>query len=70
VNVTPRGEGALLVRVDPRGWFANVELEELERVSPETDLRIFPDDNSNQPASNLYRGLRSASGVYTFEWTP
>jgi hypothetical protein len=70
VNVTPRGTGALLVRIDPRGWFANVELGELEPVSPETDLRRFPDDNSNQPASNLYRGLRSASGVYTFEWMP
>ena len=70
VNVTPRGTGSLLVRIDPRGWFANVELGELDLVSPETDLRRFPDDNSNQPASNLYRGLRSASGVYTFEWVP
>jgi hypothetical protein len=70
IDVTPRGTGALLVRVDPRGWFANVELEELDRVSPDTDLRRFPDDNSNQPATNLYRGLRSASGVYTFEWLP
>lgn len=70
VDVTPRGAGALVVRIDPRGWFANVELEELERVSPETDLRRFPDDNSNQPASNLYRGLRSSTGVYTFEWMP
>jgi hypothetical protein len=69
-SVTPRGSGALLLRIDPRGWFANVELAELEQVSAETDLRRFPDDNSNQPATNLYRGLRSASGVYTFEWTP
>jgi hypothetical protein len=69
-NVTPHGTGALLVRVDPRGWFSNVELGELEQVSAETDLRRFPDDNSNQPATNLYRGLRSASGVYTFEWMP
>lgn len=70
VNITPRGTGSLLVRVDPRGWFANVELGELEPVSAESDLRRIPDDDSNQPASNLYRGLRSASGVYTFEWLP
>jgi hypothetical protein len=70
VDVTPRGTGALLVRVDPRGWFSNVELAELEPVSPESDLRIFPDDNGNQPASNLYQGLRKGSGVYTFEWMP
>lgn len=70
IDVTPHGAGALLVRVDPRGWFSNVELGELEQVSPDTDLRRFPDDNSSQPARNLYRGLRSASGVYTFAWLP
>lgn len=69
-NVTPHATGSLLVRIDPRGWFSNVELGELEQVTPESDLRRFPDDNSSQPATNLYRGLRSASGVYTFEWMP
>jgi len=70
VALTPRNTGALVVRVDPRAWFANVELGELEPVSPDSDLRIIPDDSSNQPATNLYRGLRAASGVYSFEWIP
>jgi hypothetical protein len=70
VDVTPRGTGSLLVRVDPRGWFANVEFGELEPVTPESDLRRFPDDNESQPASNLYRGLHAGSGVYTFLWMP
>lgn len=71
VSVTPRDTGALLVRVDPRGWFSNVELAELEPVSPDTDLRRFADaPNVNQPSTNLYAGLRSAGGVYTFEWIP
>lgn len=70
VNITPRSTGALLVRVDPRRWFDNVELGELD-ILPETDLRRFPDDDSNQPASNLLGGLQAASsGVYTFEWMP
>lgn len=70
VNVTPRSTGSLLVRVDPRRWFANVELGELE-ILPETDLRRIPDDRSNQPATNLYIGVRSASsGAYSFEWMP
>jgi hypothetical protein len=71
VSVTPHDTGSLLVRVDPRGWFANVDFGELEPVSKESDLRRFPDDNSTQPSLNLYLGLRSASsGVYTFEWLP
>lgn len=70
ISITPRDTGALLVRVDPRGWFANVELGELEKVSAESDLRRFPAENTGQPATNLYRGLRSASGVYSFEWLP
>lgn len=68
VSIRPRAEGALLVRVDPRGWFSNVEMGELERVSPDSDLRRFPAENAGQPATNLYRGLRSSAGVYTFEW--
>jgi hypothetical protein len=70
-SITPRESGSLLLRVDPRRWFANVELGELEPVSAGSDLRFFADaPNVNQPSTNLYSGLRSASGVYTFEWIP
>lgn len=68
VSLTPDDQGTLVVRVDPRAWFANVELAELPPVSPTSDLRVFPDDGSIQPATNLYRGLRAASGVYRMEW--
>ncbi len=71
VSVTPTDGGSLVVRVDPRVWFANVELGELTPVSPESDLRRIPDDSVSQPATNLYAGLRSASaGAYRFEWLP
>lgn len=70
VDITPRGTGALLVRVDPREWFGNVDFGELE-VMAETDLRRFSDDESNQAARNLFIGVRSASsGAYRFEWLP
>jgi hypothetical protein len=68
VSITPSEGGSLIVHVDPRGWFANAELGDLPRVSPTSDLRRFSDDSSDQPSENLYRGLRSSSGVYHFEW--
>lgn len=70
VSITPENGGSLVVRVDPRGWFANVELGDLERVSPESDLRDIPDDSDSQPGANLFSGLRAATGVYRFEWLP
>jgi hypothetical protein len=70
VSITPAQRGALVVRVDPRAWFANVELAELEPVSPGSDLHFFRDESTGQPATNLYRGLRAATGVYRFEWIP
>jgi hypothetical protein len=68
VDVTPRKGGALLVRVDPRRWFANVDFGELETVSKESDLVRFSDESTGQAATNLYRGLRASTGVYTFRW--
>lgn len=70
VSITPSDGGALVVRVDPRQWFKNVDLSELEPVAPESDLCRIPDDASTQPAVNLYRGLRGAVGVYRFDWIP
>lgn len=70
VSITPTDGGSLVVRVDPRGWFANVELAELTPVSPGSDLRRIPDDSESQPSLNLFNGLRAASGVYRFEWLP
>ncbi len=72
-SITPTEGGSLVVRVDPRPWFANVDFgdDALTPVSPESDLRRIPDDSESQPALNLYTGLRSATlGAYRFEWIP
>lgn len=69
-SITPTDGGSLVLRVDPRAWFANVELGELSPVTPESDLRIVPDDSDTQPSRNLFIGLRAAAGVYRFEWRP
>lgn len=67
-SITPENGGALVVRIDPRAWFRNVELAELEPVSKDTDLRRIPDELDPAPAYNFYVGLRAADGPYRFEW--
>ena len=68
VDVTPSDGGALVLRVDPRAWFDNVDFGELDPVTAGSDLLRFPDETTGQPATNFYRGLRASSGVYTFQW--
>lgn len=70
VNVTPQSGGSLVVRADPRGWFANVDLGALAPVTATSDLRRFADDSSDEASANLFAGLRAAEGVYTFAWHP
>lgn len=67
-DITPSQGGALVLRVDPRGWFANVDLSELPPVTPDSDLHRFSDDNTDQPSTNFYLGVRAATGVYSFEF--
>lgn len=68
VNLTPSAGGALLLRVDPAGWFGNVEFSELERIVDEPPLYAFRDDGEDQPSQNLYAGVRANAGVYTISW--
>lgn len=67
-SVLPRAGGALVLRIDPRGWFANVDFADVPRASPSADLRVFPDESIGQGATNLYRGVRATTSVYSFEW--
>jgi hypothetical protein len=57
--------GTLVLRIDPRGLFANVEFSELENEGTEDAPSYrFDDAMSNQPSIALFNGLRSRSGVY------
>ena len=69
-HIRPSHNGALVVRVDPRVWFSNVEFGELEPTAPGSDLRRIPDDSESQPAANFYNGVRAASDGYRFFWNP
>lgn len=60
--------GSLLLRVDPRPWFTNVDFSQLERVTDEPPLYQFRDDSTGEPERALYDGFRARLGVYNFEW--
>jgi len=68
IDVTPRAGGRLVVRINPRGWFANVEFSKLAKVSDQPPLYRFQDSSADQPSDNLYGGLRASAGVYEFQW--
>jgi hypothetical protein len=69
VDLTPRPQGALLLRINPAGWFANVDFSALTPSLSDPDVYSFTDDNSNQPSLNLYQtGLMASEGVYQFSW--
>lgn len=68
VDVTPKKGGALVLRVDPRRWFANVDFASVETVSKDSNLVRIPDDGDTQAGTNLFGGIRAATGVYDFRW--
>jgi hypothetical protein len=67
-DITLADGGELLLRIDPRAFFDNVDFSSLERVQESPPLYRFADRTDGQPNVNLYKGLRSRLGVYTFSW--
>ena len=66
VDLVPKPGVALMLRVDPRGMFANVDFQTLDLVGAEY---VFADETgSNQASDNLYAGLRRSGGVYDLSW--
>ena len=61
--------GALLLRVDPRLLFTNVDFG--GAASGRGRLRVLRRQNAqDQPSRNFYLNLRAAGGAYSFEWLP
>ncbi len=63
--------GGLLVTVDPRQLFVNVDFSQLT-MGP-NGTYAFSDDptssNYTAPSRNLYQNLHSAGSLYTFSWS-
>jgi hypothetical protein len=68
LDITPSPGGRLVVRIDPRDWFGNVDFAGLEPDPDDPPLYRFSDDSTNPPSKNLYNGLRANAGVYSFHW--
>lgn len=68
VEIAPTEGGRLVVRVDPAGWFSNVEFDRLEQETTAPPLYRIRDDALDQPSDNFYRGIRANAGVYAIEW--
>lgn len=66
VELMARPGQSLLLRIDARGMFANVDFATL---GERDGTFVFADESGvDQASDNLYAGLRRATGVYSFSW--
>jgi hypothetical protein len=68
IHLDVRSGGSLLVRVDPRELFQNVEFSGLTPASASPGLYRFEDATEGQPNVNLYGALGSREGTYELLW--
>lgn len=66
LDLQPAPGRDLLLRIDPRGMFGNVDFATLTATGG--TLRFADEAGVNQASDNLYAGLRRSSGVYAFSW--
>jgi hypothetical protein len=59
--------GGLLLRIDPRAFFENVDFGTLPS-DPQSGARVFPDGPGLVAAQNLFSNLHSIA-PYTFGWS-
>jgi hypothetical protein len=64
-DITPVNGGSLLLRIDPKGLFTNVDFAQLTQAS---GRYVFADASTDQPSTNLYSNLHARYGVYDFLW--
>jgi hypothetical protein len=67
-DVTLAEGGTLVLVVDPRAFFVNVDFAALTPTAADPGTLGFLDTSDDQPSINLYQNLRAAGGAYRFEW--
>jgi len=70
-SVQIESSGALLLRIDPRLLFTNVDFGALTQQNDDGSY-AFSDGGgaSDQPSVNLYNNLKQAGPLYAFSWVP
>jgi hypothetical protein len=69
VDLTPSAGGALLLRINPAGWFDNIDFAARNPTTNASEVNPISDDNLSQPGLNLFSGLKQASSrIYSFTW--
>ncbi|HEY8081414.1 MAG TPA: hypothetical protein VIE15_04925, partial [Acidimicrobiales bacterium] len=78
LHLTVQHVGGLLLRIDPRQLFVNVDFSQLGKVSRGYGFSDDPSQDDprsplyySQPSANLYQNLHSASPtapLYSFTW--
>jgi hypothetical protein len=66
-----QSSGGLLLTIDPRQLFLNVDFSQLT-MGPNGTYAFSDDPTSSdytQPSRNLYQNLHSAGSLYTFSWS-
>jgi hypothetical protein len=58
IDLHPRDGSTLVIRVDTRPWFGNVDFAALPADG------VFPDSNTNAASQNLFTGLRAATATF------
>jgi hypothetical protein len=70
-NLDVQSSGGLLLRIDPRQLFLNVDFSQLT-PSPGGGYAFSDDPTSRDytaPSRNLYQNLHGAGSLYTFSWS-
>jgi hypothetical protein len=73
VDITLAQSGTLILHLDPKALFTNVDFSALPPVSSDPPSFAFTNkgsSDSDQPSRNLYANLRASGPVYRFEWQP
>jgi hypothetical protein len=68
VDVTPQPGGSLTVRIDPRGWFDQVDFKKLTASGSPPRYQFVDAPGADTASDALYSGLKSVIGVYQFTW--
>jgi hypothetical protein len=66
VDLRPGAGRDLLLRIDPRAMFGNVDFATL--ADSDGTFRFADRAGVDQASDNLYAGMRRSSGVYSFSW--